>query len=160
MSRHSSVASAKTQPTDDNIIQTRIWMLCFIIGAFVISFSPDTNAVDHADAETECFKHVQDKIKWDYDHTASWEPHNIKQLCRGTVKPKEPGECFHAVMHGGTYANDGISWGGGTRWEWRNAANLCSGANDANKRISCFQGHLKEGHKWQQAIAGCLAIDR
>ncbi len=140
-----------------------LWFISLLFGAVAVLLSLNANAADHAKAdkaESECFSHVQDKIKWDYDHTSSWEPHNIKQLCRGTVKPKQPGECFHAVMHGGTYGNDGINWGGGTRWEWRNAANLCSGANDANKRISCFKGHIKEGHKWQRAISECLAIDR
>ena len=160
MNKYSSAVSAKMKETESNIVQRTIWMLCFVLGAFVFSFSSDANAEDHAKAESECFSYVQDKVKWDYDHTSRWEPHNIKQLCSGTTSPKQPGDCFHEVMHGGDYGNDGINWGSGTRWNWKNASTLCSGANDGKKRIACFSGRVKEGHKWQAAIAECLAIDR
>lgn len=132
----------------------------FLAAAFVAYSSNASAGTDSAGTESEqrCFDYVQGKIKWDYNHRATWEPENINQLCEGTMEYKEPGECFHRVMHGGTYGNNGIEWGNGTRWKWQNAVALCSGTNSAKERISCFDQRLADGEKWNVAIAQCVRL--
>ena len=148
---------------EKNLLPTQQLMKNIALAACIVASTfwiHNAYAKDHSKTESACFDYVQDKIKWDYNHRSRWEPHNIKQLCRGTENIKEPGNCFHEVMHGGQYDNDGINWGGGTRWDWQNALALCSGANSADKRIGCFKGHIKEGHQWQESIAACILVDR
>jgi hypothetical protein len=52
-------------------------------------------------------------------------------------------------MHGG------VNWGGGTKWEWPNALNLCKGTSGADATVSCFQAKIASGARWPQAIAQC-----
>jgi hypothetical protein len=100
-------------------------------------------------AETACFNFVQGNIPWNYEGAATWNPTNVKNLCRGTTVAAEPGRCFDRVMQGG------INWGGGTQWQWKNALDLCKGTNNASTSISCFQGKITGGAAWQQAISQC-----
>ncbi|HZP20483.1 MAG TPA: hypothetical protein VFB16_09765, partial [Bauldia sp.] len=102
-----------------------------------------------ASAETDCYNFVQGNIPWNYTGSSSWNPSNVKNLCKGTSKAAEPGRCFDRVMTGG------INWGGGTEWQWQNALNLCKGTNNANATISCFQGKIAAGVQWPQAIPAC-----
>jgi hypothetical protein len=108
--------------------------------------------------EKQCYDYVQDKINWNYDHNARGDPKNVEELCKGTTEYKEPGECFHRVMHGGSYGNDGINWGGGTHWKWRNAVTLCAGTDSAENRIECFKNRIEAGEVWNTAIAQCVSL--
>ena len=98
---------------------------------------------------TACEKMVQGKIAWDYKGSKTWNPTNVKRLCKGAENSAEPAKCFERVMHGR------INWGGGTQWAWKNALDLCEGTLNANATISCFQAKIKAGIKWPQAIKDC-----
>ena len=84
-----------------------------------------------------------------YDSAQKWEPTNLKRLCKGTDKPKEPGECFQKVMTGH------VKRGASDKWEWKNAVALCAGTNDSEGRIACFKDRISAGAKWDAAILEC-----
>ncbi|MGY6215077.1 hypothetical protein ACW73L_07945 [Methylolobus aquaticus] len=111
---------------------------------------PAALAGDH---ETQCFNEIQGKIAWDGDKRMNWDPDNVKQLCRGTNMPAEPGKCFLAVSSG--HAKGQVSWGPGTQWEWRNIINLCAGTNDGMKTVGCFNNGVKTGADWRDVILTC-----
>jgi len=113
-----------------------------------ISTGPE--APNTAQLEQICFNAVQNQIAWNYQGNKSWSPNNVQDLCRGASNPnpRAPAQCFQRVMHGG------ISWGGGTQWQWTNARDLCAGTPDADRTIACFQRSLR-GSAWQPAIAAC-----
>jgi hypothetical protein len=67
-----------------------------------ILISPVASATDH---ETQCFNDVQGKILWTDE--------NVKQLCKGTTKPSEPGKCFQTVNSGQVEWGKGIKSGNG-----------------------------------------------
>lgn len=97
-----------------------------------------------------CRAAVQGKIAWDYQGNRSWASGNLQRLC-GDDRSAEPAKCFQRVMHGG------VSWGGGTRWKWENALDLCERSRDANATVSCFQAALRAGQDWSAAITRCGA---
>jgi len=97
---------------------------------------------------TACTNALQGRIAWNYDGNKKWASANLERLCRNS-NSDQPARCFERVMH------NGISWGGGTRWEWPNAVDLCEQSRDANATISCFQQKLGQGNHWSAAIAQC-----
>ncbi len=52
-------------------------------------------------------------------------------------------------MHGG------INWGGGTRWYWGNAVNLCKGTSASDVTVDCFAQEINDGQEWPVAINAC-----
>ena len=74
-----------------------------------ILISPVASASDH---ETQCFNDVQGKVPWT-DGKVNWDDENVKQLCKGTTKPSEPGKCFQAVNSGQVEWGKGIKSGNG-----------------------------------------------
>ncbi|MFI3180452.1 MAG: hypothetical protein QX193_03190 [Methylococcales bacterium] len=106
-------------------------------------------AMANTHEESECAKHIQDKIAWDSNGHTKWEQKNINDLCQGSTKPTQPGECFNKVMNGH------VKWGDGDKWEWQNAIHLCSGTSDSEKTISCFQSRIHAGTAWEEAILQC-----
>ena len=52
-------------------------------------------------------------------------------------------------MHGG------INWGDGTRWEWKNALDLCAGTTRSAATVECFEYSLQHGRNWSEAIEAC-----
>jgi len=113
---------------------------------FGLSLSQTVLADEH---EAACAEHIQSKIAWDYDGRKQWDAANIERLCKGTKAPKEPGECFNKVLHGG------INWGSDNKWEWQNAINLCAGSNNSDEKISCFQKRVAAGETWPTATLQC-----
>jgi hypothetical protein len=95
-----------------------------------------------------CAQALQGRIAWDYSGSTRWNPDNVERLCRG-ASDDQPARCFNRVMHGG------INWGGGTRWEWANAIDLCEGTTNADATVACFQRYLGAGRPWGAAIAAC-----
>ena len=95
-----------------------------------------------------CQEAVQGKIAWDYNGSKQWNPSNVGALCLNATTT-EPAVCFNAVMHGG------INWGGGTKWYWKNALNLCRGTYGARLTVKCFEEHIKNSFSWQKAIEAC-----
>jgi len=71
-----------------------------------------------------------------------------------TAEASAPKACVQEVMHGG------INWGGGTRWDPKNAAALCKGAVDYHARITCFTGYVAGGTHWSNAIQYCQKIGK
>jgi hypothetical protein len=98
--------------------------------------------------ESKCFDEVQGKVPW-AEGKLNWEPENVKQLCKGTTHPLEPGKCFTKVR------TERVNWGGGTDWEWKNIINLCAGTNNAEQTVECFQKGVKGGADWRDAILTC-----
>lgn len=117
-----------------------------IIGLLAAAYTTPVMANEH---ELDCAKNIQGKIAWDNNGNTKWEENNVTKLCKGTSKPKEPGECFNKVMNGHT------KWGEGDKWEWENALRLCSGTNDSDESISCFQKQIHAGTTWNEAILQC-----
>jgi len=98
-----------------------------------------------------CQQALQGKIAWDYKGSKNWNPANIKSLC-GNAKVNAPAVCFNNVMH------RGVNWGGGTKWKYQNAMNLCRDSKNATKTVNCFKKVIKTHKgKWQQAINTCRA---
>jgi len=95
-----------------------------------------------------CAQSVQGRIEWDYSGSRTWAPGNVERLCSGAADD-QPARCFDRVMHGG------INWGGGVRWEWPNAIDLCEGAKNADLTIGCFQRSINAGRPMRDAIAAC-----
>lgn len=96
-----------------------------------------------------CAQAAQGKVAWDYKGNKTWPPADIERLCKGAEQSDQPARCFKKVMHGG------ISWGGGTQWNWRNAIDLCEGSSNAESTLSCFTSAVKKGSTWQEAIKAC-----
>ncbi len=96
-----------------------------------------------------CAAQVQGKIAWDYKGSKHWKQSNIDRLCFGAEHSTEPARCFNKVMHGG------VNWGGGTRWQWQNAIDLCEASTNADATIGCFQREIKKGKSWKSAIKTC-----
>lgn len=95
-----------------------------------------------------CEQAVQGRIAWDYSGSKQWRQENLERLCRG-ASDDQPARCFDRVMHGG------INWGRGTRWDWRNAIDLCEATTNADVTIGCFQRYLRAGNPSATAIAAC-----
>ena len=117
------------------------------IGAF--AFQSD------AEAQT-CAQQIQGQIAWDYEGTTYWSEVNVHRLCGGRPNSSNghPAACFQRVMHGG------VSWGGGTRWRWENAIDLCEGVESAPHTFHCFRGQIAIGRHWRQAIDHCTQSGR
>ncbi len=98
---------------------------------------------------TTCENAVQGKIAWNHKGNKSWNPRNIRKLCKGAHDSTGPARCFKRVMHGG------VKRGDGKRWRWRGAIRLCRGARDADARIRCFQGQIAAGIPRKSAINTC-----
>ena len=128
------------------ISQKNVLRSLTIVGFLATSYISPVMANEH---ESECAKHIQNKIAWDSNGHAQWEQTNINKLCQGTVKPKEPGECFNRVMSGH------IKWGSGDQWKWENAINLCAGTSDSEHTITCFQNRVNANTSWEEAILQC-----
>jgi hypothetical protein len=90
-------------------------------------------------------------VFFDPEQKRAWSPAQLAQLCRGAESSAEPAQCFHEIMSGR------IDWGGGTRWMPDNALRLCAGTRDARARVECFQGAVRNGGHWDQAIQSCAA---
>ncbi|MEM7121903.1 MAG: hypothetical protein AAF563_11540 [Pseudomonadota bacterium] len=99
-------------------------------------------------AAEECAEAVQGRIAWDYDGRTSWAPDNVRRLCHG-AESIEPAMCFLRVMHGG------VNHGGGVRWMWQNAIDLCEQSTDATWTVACFQRQIQHGQSWQNALPAC-----
>ncbi len=104
------------------------------------------------DAEDQCFSQVQGKLPWE-DNRLNWDAKNVKQLCKGTHNPAQPGQCFSKVR------TERVNWGKGRDWEWKNIINLCSGTNDAEKTVGCFSEAVTSGLDWRDAILACQRSD-
>lgn len=116
------------------------FLLCFLV------------ATEQANAANTCASYIQGKIAWDYKGNKHWAQSNINNLCREAEASRQPGACFNRVMHGG------VNWGGGTKWRWPNALNLCQGSTNASSTISCFKREISKKRSWRQAIAACKKI--
>ena len=57
--------------------------------------------------------------------------------------------CFSSVKKGH------VNWGKGTDWEWKNIINLCSGTDDAEKTLECFNKGVAAGSDWRDVILLC-----
>jgi hypothetical protein len=116
------------------------------LGFLALAYTSPVMANEH---ESDCSKHIQDKIAWDSNGHTQWEQANIHKLCQGTVNPKEPGECFNKVMNGH------VNWGNGDKWKWENAIKLCAGTSDSEQTITCFQNRIHADTSWEEAILQC-----
>ena len=126
----------------------------FLLGSIAVfaalAVSPVASASDN---ETQCFNEVQGKIAW-ADEKFNWDPENVKQLCKGTTKPAEPGKCYNLIKSGQ------VEWAKGKKdWEWKNIINLCSGTNDAQERVDCFSKGVSSGADWKVVIYSCQRND-
>ncbi len=104
------------------------------------------------ETSASCAEAIQGKIAWDYQGSKTWNQSNIDRLC-GTVNSTEPATCFQHVMHGG------LSYGGGDKWSWSNALELCKNTPSAAATISCFRRNISDGHDYTQATKNCNGAD-
>lgn len=141
-----------------SIIFKRYMSLLFLISAVLMTTVPVSAApISSPTASTEavpraqitCFNAVQGKIAWDYEGHKQWNPISIQALCKNSEDTIEPARCFQQVMHGD------VNWGGGTRWRWQNASNLCESTRNADRTIQCFEAAIGRGQPWRTAIANC-----
>lgn len=99
-------------------------------------------------AQSQCVRATQNKVAWDYKNSKKWAQGNLNRLCKG-ANNAAPSRCFQRVMHGK------VNYGGGSKWKWENAIDLCEQSTNANQTINCFKGKIRAGLKWKQAIAKC-----
>ncbi len=118
--------------------------------SFVCSADQNTEAAAQPPVDL-CQNLVQDRIEWDYKGNKRWARSNLERLCKNASDSDQPGVCFDRVMHGN------LSHGGGTRWKWRYALQLCAGSRDAGSTIDCFRGAIDDETPWPQAIEACRA---
>ena len=52
-----------------------------------------------------------------------------------------------------------VNWGGGTKWKWNNALNLCQGSTRAANTVSCFRKQISAKQPWPKAIKTCQATN-
>ena len=104
-------------------------------------------AATEAHAASAVCANAARKVAYDYKGRKDWDASSVNKLC-GNVKTREPAKCFKTIMHGG------VSWGGGTRWRWQNALDLCQSSGNANATVQCFKSKMpKVG--WRKAVASC-----
>jgi len=53
-----------------------------------------------------------------------------------------------------------VNYGGGTKWRWKNALNLCAGTHNASATIGCFKRKINRRISWQSAIKSCNHVSR
>jgi len=117
----------------------------------VVRKKQNDSRVQKVALKNSCFNSIQNKIAWNYKGSKQWNPANIKSLC-GNTRSVEPAKCFNRIMHGG------INWGGGTKWKYNNALNLCRQSQNASQTIACFRSENKQARgQWQKAINNCRA---
>ena len=125
----------------------------FVVSVAIFASLSITSVASANDHEIQCFNDVQGKIPWD-DEKINWEPENVKQLCKGTTNPSEPGKCFLSAKSGQ------VEWAKGSKvWEWKNIINLCAGTNDAKERVDCFNKGISAGGDWRDVILLCQRTD-
>lgn len=108
---------------------------------------PEVQRAAAGSGNETCRRALQGRIAWDYKGSRNWADGNLAKLC-GDVRSAEPARCFQRVMHGG------VNWGKSTRWEWKNALDLCKRSQNADQTVACFQRKMpREG--WQAAIRAC-----
>jgi hypothetical protein len=95
-----------------------------------------------------CRAAVQGKIPWNAAGETNWSPANVDRLC-ANGKRAEPAKCFRFLML------ERVNWGGGTKWEWENAIDLCKGSKNHRKTIDCFEAQIKKRVPWKTAIGTC-----
>lgn len=101
--------------------------------------------------QSACAAALDNKIAWDYKGNKRWNPANIRSLC-GNSQTAAPAVCFKKAMHGG------VNWGGGTKWKYQNAMNLCRNATNPSRTITCFRNIVRDSrYNWQDAIKRCKA---
>lgn len=127
--------------------------LAAIFGLTGLLTAGTASAGDH---EQSCFDEIQGKIPWDNGSNTKWERDNVKQLCRGTTQPAEPGKCFATVSS--THVANQVGSGVGKHMDWQSVVSLCSGTNDAAKTATCFNNGLKTGTDWRDVILACQRI--
>jgi len=95
-----------------------------------------------------CHDSLQNKVAWDYQGHKRWAQANMDRLC-GSTRSDQPAKCFNTVMH------ENVNWGGGSKWQWDNAINLCQGTLNANRTVVCFKNKISQGINWSSAINAC-----
>jgi hypothetical protein len=103
---------------------------------------------DERAPKINCKSATQNKVAWDYKGSRKWAAGNLNRLCKG-ADDDEPAKCFKRVMHGN------INYGGGTKWKWENAIDLCESSPDANGTVNCFKKQIRKGKNWKAAISRC-----
>lgn len=76
--------------------------------------------------------------------------HLIPAVLMNLLIPTEEQNCFDQVQ-------GKIAWDqkGSKEWDSTNVARLCKGTTNASQRISCFEGKIKTGKGWDEAIRAC-----
>jgi hypothetical protein len=141
-------ATTKTACSDAELIAAVDGLVDQLKGSAEKLGRPPVAVGGGSDQVATCRDAVQGKIPWNVEGDTRWAPANVDRLCRGGVGD-EPARCMVTLMRGQ------VNWGGGTRWEWENAVNLCHGAQDAKANISCFEGEIQSGIGWRDAISHC-----
>ena len=120
----------------------------------------DAVAVDNCSGgnSTVCEDSIRG-VAWDYNGNTSWASANVEGLCFRAETSDQPAQCFSAVMHGAdSRVPGGLDYGGGNRWTWQNALELCSSTVNANETIACFEQSICDGNDWRTAIADCQTV--
>jgi hypothetical protein len=104
-----------------------------------------------SDAQMPCSRAVRDMVFRRHPGTEAWQAYVVRQLCDGAEATPEPAKCLGQLLSGK------VSWGGGTRWQAKNAVFLCARTQSAAGTISCFSRQLTATGGWQSALQACAA---
>jgi hypothetical protein len=85
----------------------------------LLDLAPEENTAA-GEAAGACADALQGRIAWNHRGDKRWPAARLEQLCADASDSVEPAQCFETIMAGE------VDWGGGTRWNPRNALTLCS----------------------------------
>ena len=106
-------------------------ILSYLWGAFFLAVPLHAQAQGYP-VDGACRNALEGRVPWS-GTDKHWSSQNLERLWAGGVGA-EPAACYARLMRGE------VNWGGGTHWEWDNAANLCHGSQDGRATIACFEG--------------------
>lgn len=84
----------------------------------------------------------------------SYRDETVGRVCGRNGQSTEPAICMHFVVSGRFPSN----LDGSANWTVDDAARLCSNANNAEARLTCFRQQLALGATQAQAIAACSDV--
>jgi hypothetical protein len=132
----------------------RMVAACALVGGMIlgaaavyIALTAEWNGV--TPEEKNCASYVQGRIAWSDERNTQWEESWLNRLCEGTKRPVQPGLCFNTIR------NIPLGRGAVIQQDWKDAVALCTGANDAQDRVSCYREGVGRGLHFRDAIAEC-----
>jgi len=143
------LAAASQRVRDRRVLSGTSMLGGIILGAAAVYFALAVEWNGVTPEEEQCANYVQGRIAWNDAGDTQWDRSWLIRLCRGTTRPAQPGLCFSGIRE------IPLERGAAIQADWKDAVALCSGAQDAQERISCYRGAVADGLHFRDAIEQC-----